>query len=70
MDCVHKVSASSDSSLNEDAKGLAPKHREYSKKLPEIHRWMSQSEYFILEKLLLFFVQSQNVCILDVSLWI
>lgn len=37
MDCFHKVSASADSSLNEDLKGLAPKHYKSLKKLPEIH---------------------------------
>lgn len=37
MDCFRKVSASSESLLNEDVKGLAPKYYKYLKTLPEIH---------------------------------
>lgn len=37
MDCFHKVSPSSYSSLNEDVEGLSPKHYKSLKKLPEIH---------------------------------
>ena len=44
-----EVAASSDSSLNEDLKGLAPKHCKSLKKLPEICQQMSQNDYFILE---------------------